>query len=280
MDVVAVDDRVLPVTRLVAAVVAPVLALAGVLLYLFPGQTERLWAWPMDPPMTPLAVGAGYLAGAVLFARAARERCWHTIGVVFLAATALSALLLVATFLHWDRFTHGHASFWGWLGLYLVTPWLLPLLWVRNRRHDPAELSARDTVPDGLRGAGGALGAGLLTVALAVFAHPPLAIGSWPWSLTPLTARTVSAFLAFIGVLLLVALFERRWSALRLHVESATLGLALVAVGAVRARGDFDGPGWAVAAFVILLGSVLAALAGGWVVMQRAGGAHRTEGAP
>lgn len=278
MDVVPVDDRVLPVTRLIATVVASVLAVAGVLLYLFPGQTERLWAWPMDPPITPLAVGGGYLAGAVLFARAARERCWHTIGVVFLAATALSGLLLVATLLHWDRFTHGHVAFWAWLGLYLVTPWLLPFLWVRNRRHDPGELFEQDTVPDRLRVGGGTLGAALLTVALAMFVHPPLAIASWPWSLTPLTARTVGAFLAFIGILLLVLLFERRWSALRLHVESATLGLALVAVGAVRARGDFDGPGWAVAAFVILLAGVLAVLVGGWVVMQRAGVAQRSEG--
>ncbi|HVL97971.1 MAG TPA: hypothetical protein VM324_01590 [Egibacteraceae bacterium] len=278
MDVVPVDDRILPVTRLVAAVVAPILAVAGVLLYLFPAETERLWAWPMDPPMTALAVGGGYLAGAVLFARAARERCWHTIGVVFLAATALSGLLLVATFLHWDRFTHGHVSFWAWLALYLVTPWLLPLLWLRNRRHDPGAPAEGDTVPDPMRLAGGALGAALLTVALAMFVHPPLATGSWPWSLTPLTARTVSAFLAFIGILLLVSLFERRWSALRLHVESATLGLALVAVGAVRARGDFDGPAWAVAAFFMLLGGVLAVLVGGWTVMQRTGGAQRPDG--
>lgn len=264
------DDRVLPETRIVATLVAPILAVAGLLLSLFPADTERLWAWPMGPPMTALAVGGGYLGGAVLFARAARERRWHVIGVVFLGATALSALLLAATVLHWEAFSHGHASFWAWIGLYLVTPWLLPLLWLRNRRHDPGVGEAGDALPAALRATVGAIGVAHLAVAVALFVHPPLGTGSWPWTLSPLTARTLAAFLAFIGVLLGVFWFEQRWSALRLHIESATLGLALVAVGALRARADLDGPGWAIAAFAALLGGLLVVLVAVQVVMRRA----------
>lgn len=40
----------------------------------------------------------------------------------------------------------------------------------------------------------------------------------------------------------LCLLFERRWSCFRIPLQTATVGLALVAVGAVRAADEFDGP--------------------------------------
>ncbi len=71
-------------------------------------------------------------------------RGWHRIGWGFVATTVFTTLLLVATLLHWDRFNHDHVSFWAWLSLYLVTPPLLPLLFVRNRRQDPGEPEVGD----------------------------------------------------------------------------------------------------------------------------------------
>ena len=46
------DDRVLRATRITAAVLVPVLLTAGVILYLFPDDTARLFAWPMEPRPT------------------------------------------------------------------------------------------------------------------------------------------------------------------------------------------------------------------------------------
>ena len=54
------DDRVLRATRITAAVLVPVLVTAAVILYLFPDDTERLFAWPMRPRPTALVMGAGY----------------------------------------------------------------------------------------------------------------------------------------------------------------------------------------------------------------------------
>jgi hypothetical protein len=272
------DDAVARLTRWSALVVAPVLVAAGVILSAFPAATDRLWAWPMGPDMTALAVGGGYLAGAVLFVRALREPRWHRIGLVFLAATALTVLLLLATLLHWDRFSHGHVSFWTWLVVYLVTPVLLPVVWLRNRRTDPGTAPpGTPIVPRWLRGLVGAAGALQLAVALAFYARPEWAIRAWPWTLTPLTARTLSAFLAFIAVMWLAFLVEARWSALQLHIESATLGLALVAVGALRAPDDFADRGPAVVVFTVLLGSALGGLIALQVAMRRR---SRTTGGP
>jgi hypothetical protein len=255
------DDRVLPSTRLVAILVTPILAVAGILLVMFPAATEQLWAWPMGPPLTALAVGGGYLAGAVLFLRAARATSWHRIAAVFPAATVLTVLLLIATLLHWELFSHGHVSFWTWLVVYALTPMLLPVVWVRNRRRDPGRVPAgTSAVPQGVRALVGGAGVLQLGVALVFFVRPAAAIAVWPWDLSPLTARTLAAFLAFIGALWAWFLIEPRWSGLRLHVQSATIGLLLVAGGAVRASADLAARPAQVGVFVVLLAATIAGL--------------------
>lgn len=253
-------DRLLGATRAVAGLVVPVLAVAGVLLYAFPDRTEALWAWPINPPLTALAVGGGYLAGAVLFARMLADGRWHAAAVGWAGAATLATLLLIATVLHWDKFTHGHPSFWAWLALYVVTPWLLPLLWVRNRAASGAGPAGGRIVHPAVRRAVGALGAVQLVGALLMFAFPQPVVDLWPWTLSPLTARTLASFFAFLAVAGLAFLVEPRWSALRLHVGSAALGLALVAGGALRSPEDLTGPAWSVAAFVVLLTGSLAGL--------------------
>lgn len=235
------DDRVLPATRVAAAIVTIVLAAAGVILYGFPADTARLWAWEMNPRTTSMAVGGGYLAGATFFVRAWRGERWHVLGLAFVAAWVLTTLLLLATILHWPNFSHGHVSFWTWLVVYALTPVGLPWLWWRNHRHDPRGEVDSAIVPRPLRWVVGGLGVVQLGAALAFFVRPALAIDWWPWALSPLTTRTITAFLAFIGVVWAAFLWERRWSALRLHVQSATIGLALVGIGILRGIDELAG---------------------------------------
>ena len=89
---------------------------------------------------------------------------------------------------------------------------------------------------------GGTAGCLQLAFAAFMFVSPATVSRRWPWELTPLTARTLSAFVAFPAVTWVCLLFERRWSAFAISFETATVGLALVAVAAVRAAGEFDGP--------------------------------------
>lgn len=264
------DDAIPRPVRALIVVVAAILAVAGLMLTLWPGETEALWAWPMGPELTSLAVGGGYLAGALLFVRAAFERRWHRVALVFPVATVLTVGLLVATLLHWEAFTHGHVSFWTWLVVYLITPVLLPTVWLLLRHRDPGETPpGTPMVPPLARRLLGALGAVQFTIAAVFFIRPELAIAVWPWTLSPLTARTLASFLGFIAVMWLAFLFERRWSALQLHVEGATLGLLLVGVAAQRAAGDLTTAPVARAGFVVSLGGVIAILIVLQVAMRR-----------
>jgi len=263
------DDRLLAPTRWTATAIVPVLLAAFGILYLFPGRTDDLWAWTIRPTMTAMTMGAGYLAGAWFFARVVGAGSWHRVGVGFLGTTVFTTLLLLATLLHWDRFNHDHVSFWAWMALYLATPVLLPWLWVRNRQTDPGTVDPGDTIPRTLRMAGATTGGLQLAFAAFLFVSPGAVIDHWPWALTPLTARTLSAFVAFPAVTWLCLLFEKRWSSFEIPFETATIGLALVALAAVRASGEFDGPRPQTWIYVGALVTSLVWLVGLQVVLRR-----------
>ena len=222
--------------------IIPVLAAAFVILYLFPGRTDQLWAWEMRPTMTAMVMGGGYLSGADFFYRAATARQWHQIGLGFVAITVFTAMLGIATVVHWDRFNHGHVSFWAWALLYFSTPVLLPWLWARNRRHDPHTVEPDDRpVPRPVRTAMVALGAVQLTVAGIMFVRPTVIIDHAPWPLTPLTCRSLSAFAAFPSIIYLAFAFEKRWSSFQILIEVAIVGMVLIGIAAIRAHAEFIG---------------------------------------
>ncbi len=91
------DDRILPVTRVVAVAVVAVLAFGFVSLLGFPGETGRHFSWRIGAQMTSMVLGSGYAAGAYFFARVAIGRRWHTVHTGFLPIGAFTVLMEAAT---------------------------------------------------------------------------------------------------------------------------------------------------------------------------------------
>jgi hypothetical protein len=266
------DNRVLPQTRWVAALVIPFLVLAFVILVFIPNQTGQRFAWEIKPPMTAAFMGTGYLGGAYFFARVVTARRWHRVAAGFLAVTAFTWCMLLATLLHWDRFDFRHLGGLLWLALYLVTPFLVPWIWWRNRAADPGIPEPGDqAVPSPIRWLTGLIGGLMLAAAVLFFASPGLAIGAWPWKLTPLTARVLGGWFALFGVGALVISRDSRWSAWRIAIESMALWQALILVAAAFHLNDFTRPlNWYLVAVAVgLPGSV--AIYGGMEWRRQAG---------
>mgnify|MGYP001209480961 CR=1 FL=1 len=235
------DDRILPETRLLAAIIVPFLLVAWGVLYLFPTQTKELFAWTISPTMTPLMLGAAYVGGAYFFTRVATAPRWHWITLGFLPVASFASLMGLATVLHWDRFNHGHVAFFAWATLYFVTPFLVLGAWLRNRTTDPGLPDRRDAIlPVPARWGLGVVGAINVAVALLLFFQPQLMLGVWPWKLTPLTARVLGGLFALPGVLGLGMAADPRWSAARIPLQSQAISLAFILLGVGRAWGDFD----------------------------------------
>jgi hypothetical protein len=71
------DDRILPETRWLAVLIIPFLVAAFILLYFWPNETDKLFAWTIKPTMTPMMLAAAYLGGIYFFARV---WCWRSNG--------------------------------------------------------------------------------------------------------------------------------------------------------------------------------------------------------
>jgi hypothetical protein len=236
----AQDDRIRPLTRIVAAIIIPFLVLAFIILYLFPHLSGQRFAWEIVPNMTAAYMGAGYLGGAYLFAQALVGRRWHRVSAGFPGVTAFTVAMLLATLLHWSRFDPGHFPFQVWLVLYVITPVLVPLVWLYNRSTDAGSPEPGDVrVPGAVRVLVLAAGTGLILMAIAGLAFPQLLIRLWPWALTPLTARVLAGWGALLGVGAVFIASEARWSAWRVPLESIASWHALVLAAAVMHRQDF-----------------------------------------
>ncbi len=266
----------LTTTKVTALVIIPVLGAAFVILFFFPGQTDRLWAWTMRPDMTPITMGAGYLGGAWFFTRVATNHHPGRVAGGLGAATVFTALLGLATIVHWEKFNHTHISFWAWLFLYVVSPFLLPVLAVVNWRAGTTEepKTTEDAeIPPWARMFLAVVGIGSVLAAVTVFVVPRIAVDNGPWSFTPLTARSLSAYIAFTGLFLLTPLLDRRWASVRIGVEAVTVGLTVTAIGALRARHDFTGPDSSVVGFAVGLAVLLGVLVVLQIQLSRPGAA-------
>jgi hypothetical protein len=233
------DDRVLSYTRVLSLVILPFLVVAFVLLYFFPGNTKQLFAWTIKPTMTPMVLASAYAGGAYFFLRVPRERRWNVVKTGFLSVALFASLLGIATVVHWDRFNHGHVAFWLWAGLYFIAPFLVFGAWLANRRYAAPAGADEPCLGPVARGFVGLIGLLALVQGIVMFLAPAQLIAIWPWMLTPLTCRVVGAIFclgsAGIGVLL-----DPRWTTVRLMLQVEALMVALMLIGAVRARGEFD----------------------------------------
>lgn len=232
-------DRILPETRLVTAIIVPFLVAAFAILYLFPDHTQALFAWGIQPRMSAMMLGAAYIGGAYFFIRVAVDARWHWVKVGFLPVTTFATLMGIATILHWDRFNHGYISFFAWVGLYFTTPFIVFLLWLRNRSTDPGPTSLDRRVPRLVRLVIGIVGGLTLFTSIVLFLQPGFMISAWPWQLTPLTARVMGALFALTGVGELGIALDVRWSAARIALQSQMIGIVAMSVAIVFSWNNF-----------------------------------------
>lgn len=239
------EDHILLQTRLVLIIVVPFLLLAFLILYFFPDLSGERFAWGIKPHMTALFIGSGYLGGAYMFSFAIFGKRWHRVKAAFPPVTTFTVAMLLATIIHWDRFDITHFPFQLWLVLYIVTPFIVPYMWIKNRVTDPGTPEPNDlTVPTLAKWAFMAFGVIGIGMAIFMFVSPQSMIPIWPWTLSPLTARILGGWFGLLGVGGLYVAQDTRWSAWRIPLQSITFWGILILVGAFTNPQDFTHGLW------------------------------------
>ena len=250
-----------PGTRVLLLIFSALTLLGLVVLFGRPGHTADFFAWTIKPPLTAAFLGAGYGSGCLLVAMSLRASHWPSVRVPLLTILAFTAVTLLATLMHLDKFhLHGSMSMatfagWFWLFVYImIPPGMLVIWWLQDRRVTIARTSPR--IPRWLALVLAAQGAVMLVVGVALFVHPPSSQTLWPWTLTPLTARAVAAWLIAFGMATGYAAARERQAESRVQAMAYTLFGILELVALLRFSGtpDWDSAAaWVYLAFLLLI---------------------------
>jgi hypothetical protein len=244
-------------------------AVAGVLLFPLAEETDRFFSWTIEPPLTAAFMGAAYWAALVLIASAARAGTWEQARPTLVPAGTIAVLLLVATLIHLDKFDLDSIFGWFWLVVYCtVPPALAAMVWAQARRA-AAPAAPGPPIPAALRAALVLQALVMGAIGAAMFIDPSTAGDLWPWALTPLTARAVSAFLIGFAAAAAYAAADNRLArfAGAAHAYAALGALELLAAGIF--GDDLDG-GARTTLYVAFTASVLAVGAAGSLAVRGA----------
>ena len=261
---------VIPAMHMVFVVGSLLVFAAGFQLYVLTDHTERFFAWTIGVPFTAAFLGAFYWTALTLASSSAREGEWVRVRVGVPGVALFVALTLIASLVHIESFHLNEGSFvgraaaWVWFGVYVIAPvGALGALAAQLRTPgvDPARGS---TLPAWYRGVLAVHAAIVLVAGGALMLAPGSTAKVWPWSLTPLTARAMAAWLLGLGVVLTQAVIENAWERIRLATASyAVLGvLQLLAVARYASTLDWHSvSAWLYVAFLM---TVVAVGAAGW----------------
>ena len=234
--------RVTPLTRelrMLLSMFAGLALVAGFLLFPLAQETDRFFSWTIQPPLTAAFMGAAYWAAFVLIGWAARAGTWELARPALVPVTTIAVLLLVATLVHLDKFDMDSIFGWFWLVVYCsVPPVLAVLVWAQARRPAGPAAPGRP-IPAPLRATLLLQAVVMGGLGMVMYVEPSTAGDLWPWALTPLTARAVSAFLIGFAAAAAYAAWDNRLMPLRrrgLRLRGAG------SAGAARRRGVLSRP--------------------------------------
>src|ERR1044071_945982 len=100
-------------------VVEIVFGLAAILtIFLDPADTATNFAWPIKPDVMAATLGAFYAASAIIFILPLFARSWQQVRSMIIPTALFSTAMLLATLIHWDKFSVGTRPFYVWFASY------------------------------------------------------------------------------------------------------------------------------------------------------------------
>ena len=235
---------ILPGTRRLLFAFGTLTLLAFVVLFGGAAATDRYFAWTIKPPATAAFLGAAYAAGFVLVVLGMRRGSWLALRTPFVTILIFTVITLAATLLHLDRFHFAaerpvaRFAAWFWMAVYVVVPLLMIIFLLRQRHAAPAVDHRPRPMPRLVRVLLVIQGVTFLGLGVVLFAFPGTQAVLWPWTLTPLTARSVAAWLIAFGVCAFLAV--RTGDLARLGVPAWSYALLAILQLVVLARYPAD----------------------------------------
>lgn len=209
--------------------------LAGIQLFIFSENTDAYFAWTIQSFLTAATLGGFYFGSMTFGLLSARETVWARVRGPAFGLFVFTSVSLAATLLHLDKF-HLASQNWltlnatrSWLVVYAMLPFLLALMFILQGRAPGADPERTSPFPAWFRVLLTVHGVTGILAAFLLFFVPQAILPLWPWMLTPLTARALSAWMISFGALELQAVRENDWG----RVGVMSVGLIVSGAGAL-----------------------------------------------
>src|SRR5882757_10041007 len=101
---------------------------------LAPQATATNFAWPIQPVVVAALFGAVYFCALFVMAGGLFTRIWERVRVIVLPSAVFTAVILLPTYLHLERFATGSVSFGIWLASYVLPPPVLVACYLWQQR--------------------------------------------------------------------------------------------------------------------------------------------------
>jgi hypothetical protein len=244
--------------------------IVGIQLFILTEQTDRFFAWTIQPPLTAAFLGAAYWASFAMEFFAARQRTWAYARIAVPAVLIFTGLTLIVTLLHLDRFhfndpnllTRGAA--WAWLVVYAIVPPLMGVLLVMQLRAPGGDPPRGVPLPGWVRAMLTVHALIMIPLGVGLLLAPQAISGLWPWMLTPLTGRAIGAWSLALGVAAAHARWENDWARVQVATISYTVFGVFELIALARYPGALDWSTPQAWIYVLFLLSALVVGAYGW----------------
>jgi hypothetical protein len=242
----------------------------GIPLFLLTSRTDFFFAWTIQSRLTAAFLGGAYWASFVLEFMAARQRYWSHARCAVPAVVTFTALTLIVTLLHSDKFHFNAPSLftrvgtWVWLAVYASVPVIMGLLTFVQLRVPGATPPRQYPLARWMRVILTINGGVLILLGIVFLIAPSAGIAVWPWALTPLTARAIGAWLIGLGIAAAHEAWENDLLRGQPVMVSSVVFSLLQAVALLRYPNEPDWGRPAMWIYLLFLVDLLAVGIGGW----------------
>lgn len=209
---------------------AAIAATFALWMLFFPDLAVSNFAWPVEPRLSQVFIGAGYIFRTGFFLAVALEPAWHRVRWVFWGNLVFTGTLLLATFWNLDRFNWFFVTAHLWILLYIIEPVTMLYLIPRGPGVWDQVPTPRGPLKPSFRRFLIAETAILLTFGLLLLLNPRFADLRFPWQLNPLDAQIIAAWFLGWAAWAGTMAFARDWDEIRIPARLNILfGLAVTA---------------------------------------------------
>lgn len=204
-------------------------AVFAIWMLFFPELAITHFAWPVEPRLAQIFIGAGYIFRTGFFFTAAFEPAWHRIRWIYWGNLVFTGTLLFATFWNLDAFNWFFVTAHVWVILYIIEPVTMLYLVPRSQEAWTQVPTPRGPIHPAFKWFFVAETAILLTFGLLLVLNPRFADLRWPWALNQLDAQIIAAWFLGWAVWAGTMAFATDWDEIRHGARLNILfGLALL----------------------------------------------------